>query len=161
MKRPFGVHFLYVRANRTTVAILYLRLRRIQTMALLISGLLYWATRAQMSDADFTGITKGRYICRLRIYWLGSVMLGRSRPFGVLGASALFGLLDVVVIELIWFKPTQFTQVVPYMAELVAMFSLEIGMSQGSNGSSITWKNHFTMNLSQASYERGCADAPD
>lgn len=120
-RTPFGVHFLYVGVNREAASSLGLRPKRIQTIAILISGLLCGLAGAQLSVGDLTGFAQGMTSGRGFIA-LVAVMLGRSNPFGVLGASALFGLMDVIATELQGFMPTQFTEMVPYVATLVAMF---------------------------------------
>lgn len=120
-KTPLGVHFLYVGVNRTAAASLGIRPHRVQAIALVISGVMCGLAGAQLSIGDLTGFAQGMTSGRGFIA-LVAVMLGRSNPFGVLGASVLFGLMDVIATELQGFMPTQFAEMVPYVVTLLALF---------------------------------------
>jgi ABC-type uncharacterized transport system permease subunit len=88
----------------------------------LACGVLCALAGAQLSLGQVTMFTEGMTAGRGFIA-LVATMLGQSSPLGVALASLLFGLMDAFSIRLQGLSmPTHFTQMVPYVITIVAMF---------------------------------------
>ncbi len=114
--------------------------RRIQYGAVLMSGVLCGLAGAQLSLGQVTMFTEGMTAGRGFIA-LVATMLGQSNPIGVVASSLLFGFMDAFSIRLQGFAlPAQFTQMLPYIVTLVAMFFFKdrsyLKDAQRANGSS-------------------------
>jgi simple sugar transport system permease protein len=117
-----GFRFLAAGANPLAASSIGIRVRRYQYGAVLASGVLCALAGAQLSLGQVTMFTEGMTAGRGFIA-LVATMLGQSSPLGVVLASLLFGLMDAFSIRLQGLSlPTHFTQMVPYVITIVAMF---------------------------------------
>ncbi|MGE5703709.1 MAG: ABC transporter permease [Clostridia bacterium] len=117
-----GFRLLAVGENIVAAQSLGLKARRIQYSAILVCGVLCGLAGAQLSLGQVTmfseGMTAGRGFIALV-----AMMLGQSTPFGIMGASLLFGFMDAFSIRLQGLSlPTHFTLMLPYVMTIVAMF---------------------------------------
>jgi simple sugar transport system permease protein len=99
---------------------------RIQWTALLLSGALCGLAGAQLSLGDVQLFSDNMSAGR---GWIAvvAVMLGQANPFGVLGASVLFGLADAIGFRLQGLNmPSELTATIPYGATLVALAAVQI-----------------------------------
>ncbi|GAE32259.1 ABC transporter permease [Halalkalibacter hemicellulosilyticus] len=120
-----GFRMISVGYNQVAAHSLGIRVKGLQYLAVAMSGVLCGLAGAQLSLGLVTmfseGMTAGRGFIALV-----ATMLGQSHPFGVLGASLLFGLTDALSTRMQSFSiPTQFTSMIPYILTLVAMFLLK------------------------------------
>ncbi|WP_062046614.1 ABC transporter permease [Bacillus sp. JCM 19034] len=120
-----GFRMLSVGYNQVAARSLGIHVEGLQYLAIALSGILCGLAGAQLSLGLVTmfseGMTAGRGFIALV-----ATMLGQSHPFGVLGASLLFGLTDALSTRMQSFSiPTQFTSMIPYVLTLVAMFLLK------------------------------------
>ncbi|WP_026690982.1 ABC transporter permease [Alteribacter aurantiacus] len=121
-KTVAGFRLLSVGYNQAAANSLGIRTNAIKYGALGLSGLLCGLAGAQLSLGQVTmfseGMTAGRGFVALV-----ATMLGQSHPFGVLGASFLFGLADAISTRLQSISiPTQLTSMLPYILTLLVMF---------------------------------------
>jgi simple sugar transport system permease protein len=117
-----GFRFLAAGSNPLAASSIGIRVRRYQYGAVLASGVLCALAGAQLSLGQVTMFTEGMTAGRGFIA-LVATMLGQSSPLGVVLASLLFGLMDAFSIRLQGLSlPTHFTQMVPYVITIVAMF---------------------------------------
>ncbi|UFJ39494.1 ABC transporter permease [Brevibacillus humidisoli] len=121
-KTVSGFRLLAAGENLTAAKSLGMKVRRTQYGAILVCGLLCGLAGAQLSLGQVTmfseGMTAGRGFIALV-----AMMLGQSNPFGVMGASLLFGFMDALSIRLQGFSiPTHFTLMLPYVMTIAAMF---------------------------------------
>lgn len=117
-----GFRFLASGENPLAAASIGLRVRRYQYGAVIGCGILCALAGAQLSLGQVTMFTEGMTAGRGFIA-LVATMLGQSGPLGVAAASLLFGLMDAFSIRLQGMAlPTQFTQMVPYVVTILAMF---------------------------------------
>jgi len=117
-----GFRFLAAGSNPLAARTIGIHVRRYQYGAMIACGVLCALAGAQLSLGQVTMFTEGMTSGRGFIA-LVATMLGQSGPLGVLGASALFGFMDAFSIRLqgvSW--PSHFTQMVPYVVTIVAMF---------------------------------------
>ena len=117
-----GFRFLAAGENPLAATSLGIKVRRYQYGAVLGCGVLCALAGAQLSLGQVTMFTEGMTAGRGFIA-LVATMLGQSGPLGVMAASLLFGLMDAVSIRLQGLAlPTQFTQMLPYVVTILAMF---------------------------------------
>lgn len=117
-----GFRFLAAGENPKAADSLGIPVRRYQYAAVFGCGVLCALAGAQLSLGQVTMFTEGMTAGRGFIA-LVATMLGQSGPLGVTAASLLFGLMDAVSIRLQGLAlPTQFTQMVPYVVTILAMF---------------------------------------
>ncbi|MCP8967005.1 ABC transporter permease [Ectobacillus ponti] len=119
-----GFRLLAVGYNKTAARSLGLPVRRLQYVAISLSGMLCGIAGAQLSLGQVTMFTEGMTSGRGFIA-LVATMLGQSHPLGVLASSFLFGLTDAISTRLQSFSvPTQLTAMLPYVLTIAAMFFL-------------------------------------
>jgi general nucleoside transport system permease protein len=117
-----GFRFLAAGENPFAARSLGIKVRRYQYGAVLGCGVLCALAGAQLSLGQVTMFTEGMTAGRGFIA-LVATMLGQSGPIGVMAASLLFGLMDALSIRLQGLAlPTQFTQMLPYVVTILAMF---------------------------------------
>jgi len=117
-----GFRFLSAGENPLAASSLGIRVRRYQYGAVLACGVLCALAGAQLSLGQVTMFTEGMTAGRGFIA-LVATMLGQSGPLGVTAASLLFGLMDALSIRLQGLAlPTHFTDMVPYVVTILAMF---------------------------------------
>jgi ABC-type uncharacterized transport system permease subunit len=117
-----GFRFLAAGSNPLAASSIGIRVRRYQYGAVLACGTLCALAGAQLSLGQVTMFTEGMTAGRGFIA-LVATMLGQSSPLGIALASLLFGLMDAFSIRLQGLSmPTHFTQMVPYVITIVAMF---------------------------------------
>ncbi|RXZ81659.1 ABC transporter permease [Paenibacillaceae bacterium] len=117
-----GFRFLASGENPLAAKSLGLHVKRYQYGAVLACGVLCALAGAQLSLGQVTMFTEGMTSGRGFIA-LVATMLGQSGPLGVTAASLLFGLMDALSIRLQGLSfPTHFTDMVPYVVTIIAMF---------------------------------------
>ncbi|SER41303.1 simple sugar transport system permease protein [Gracilibacillus ureilyticus] len=121
-KSVAGSHFDAVGINPTAAKSQGIKVRRIQYLAVLISGILCALAGAQLSLGQVTmfseNMTAGRGFIALV-----ATMLGQSNPIGVFLSSGLFGFTEAISIRLQGLNvPTNFTLMLPYVITILAMF---------------------------------------
>jgi ABC-type uncharacterized transport system permease subunit len=117
-----GFRFLASGENPLAASSVGIRVRRYQYGAVLACGVLCALAGAQLSLGQVTMFTEGMTAGRGFIA-LVATMLGQSGPIGVTAASLLFGLMDALSIRFQGLAlPTQFTQMLPYVVTIAAMF---------------------------------------
>ncbi len=120
-KTVSGFRLIAAGENPTAARSLGIKVTKIQYGAILLSGVLCGLAGAQLSLGNVTmfseGMTSGRGFIALV-----ATMLGQSHPFGVAGASILFGFMESLSIRLQGFAiPAQFTYMLPYLMTIVAL----------------------------------------
>ncbi|WP_226668994.1 ABC transporter permease [Metabacillus litoralis] len=119
-----GFRVLSVGMNPTAAKSIGLKVSSLQYLAIGLSGVLCGLAGAQLSLGQVTLFTEGMTAGRGFIA-LVAMMLGQSHPIGIIGSSLLFGFMDAISIRLQGFSlPTQFTQMLPYLITILAMFLL-------------------------------------
>ncbi|TXC89492.1 ABC transporter permease [Metabacillus litoralis] len=119
-----GFRVLSVGMNPTAAKSIGLKVSSLQYLAIGMSGVLCGLAGAQLSLGQVTLFTEGMTAGRGFIA-LVAMMLGQSHPIGIIGSSLLFGFMDAISIRLQGFSlPTQFTQMLPYLITILAMFLL-------------------------------------
>ncbi|MBM7605202.1 simple sugar transport system permease protein [Metabacillus crassostreae] len=119
-----GFRVLSVGMNPTAAKSIGLKVGSLQYLAIGLSGILCGLAGAQLSLGQVTLFTEGMTAGRGFIA-LVAMMLGQSHPIGIIGSSLLFGFMDAISIRLQGFSlPTQFTQMLPYLITILAMFLL-------------------------------------
>jgi ABC-type uncharacterized transport system permease subunit len=117
-----GFRFLAAGSNPLAARSIGIQVRRYQYGAVMACGVLCALAGAQLSLGQVTMFTEGMTAGRGFIA-LVAMMLGQSSPLGVVASSALFGLMDAFSIRLQGLSmPSHFTQMVPYVVTIVAMF---------------------------------------
>lgn len=133
-----GFRVLSVGMNPVAAKSLGLDVGALQYLAISLSGILCGLAGAQLSLGQVTMFTEGMTAGRGFIA-LVAMMLGQSHPIGIIGSSLLFGFMDAMSIRLQGFSlPTQFTQMLPYVITIIAMFLLRdrgMGSQQGNQQS--------------------------
>jgi simple sugar transport system permease protein len=98
-----------------------IRVRRVQYLAVIGSGLLCGLAGAQLSLGLVTQFVEGMTFGRGFVA-LVAVMFGRAHPLGVFGASLFFGAAYALVVRLQGAQiPSQFVAMLPYLATLLAL----------------------------------------
>ncbi|MGI2292688.1 ABC transporter permease [Paenibacillus sp. GXUN7292] len=120
-KTVTGFRLIAAGENATASRSLGLRVAKLQYLAVLMCGVLCGLAGAQLSLGNVTmfseGMTEGRGFIALV-----ATMLGQSSPFGVAGASLLFGFMESLNFRLQGFSvPTQISAMLPYVMTLIAM----------------------------------------
>jgi ABC-type uncharacterized transport system permease subunit len=120
-RHPLGMHIRAVGEDAHAARSVGIGVRRIRYVTMLICGVLTGMAGAQLSISLVTqfveGMTAGRGFIALV-----AVMFGRAHPFGVLGASLLFGFTYALTLRLQGIGvPTQFVAMLPYVATIVAL----------------------------------------
>jgi len=120
-KTVSGFRLLAAGEKATASRSLGIRVAKLQYFAVLLCGVLCGLAGAQLSLGNVTmfseGMTDGRGFIALV-----ATMLGQSSPFGVAGASLLFGFMESLSFRLQGFSvPTQITAMLPYAMTLIAM----------------------------------------
>lgn len=120
-KTVTGFRLLAVGENPVASRSLGIRVAKSQYIAVIICGVLCGLAGAQLSLGNVTmfneGMTDGRGFIALV-----ATMLGQSSPFGVAGASLLFGFMDALSFRLQGFSiPTQITSMLPFVMTLLAL----------------------------------------
>lgn len=120
-KTVTGFRLIAAGENATASRSLGLRVAKLQYLAVLLCGVLCGLAGAQLSLGNVTmfseGMTDGRGFIALV-----ATMLGQSSPFGVAGASLLFGFMESLNFRLQGFSvPTQISAMLPYVMTLIAM----------------------------------------
>lgn len=96
--------------------------KRTQYAAVIISGALCGLGGAQLSLGNVTLFVENMSAGRGWIA-VAAVMLGQAHPYGVFGASVLFGLADSIGFRLQSFGlPLQLTSSIPYLVTLASLF---------------------------------------
>ncbi|MEK3731818.1 MULTISPECIES: ABC transporter permease [Paenibacillus] len=117
-----GFRFLAAGENPLAARSVGIRVTRYQYGAVLASGVLCALGGAQLSLGQVTMFTEGMTAGRGFIA-LVATMLGQSGPLGVTAASLLFGFMDALSIRFQGLAlPTHFTQMLPYVVTILAMF---------------------------------------
>lgn len=119
-----GFRVLSIGMNQVAAKSIGLKVGSLQYLAIGLCGILCGLAGAQLSLGQVTlfseGMTAGRGFIALV-----AMMLGQSHPIGIIGSSLLFGFMDAISIRLQGFSlPTQFTQMLPYVITIIAMFLL-------------------------------------
>ncbi len=95
---------------------------RVQYIAVIVSGALCGLGGAQLSLGNVTLFVENMSAGRGWIA-VAAVMLGQAHPYGVFGASVLFGLADSIGFRLQGFGlPLQLTSAIPYLVTLLSLF---------------------------------------
>lgn len=118
-RTPLGLRMRGVGEVPKAAASLGVSVARMQYTALILSGALCGLAGAQLSLSlrlFAENMSAGRG-------WIAvvAVMLGQANPFGVLGASVLFGFADAIGFNLQNALPSELTGAIPYVATLVAL----------------------------------------
>lgn len=117
-----GFRFLAAGENPLAASSIGIRVRRYQYGAVLANGVLCALAGAQLSLGQLTMFTEGMTAGRGFIA-LVATMLGQSGPLGVTASSLLFGFMEAVSIRFQGLAlPTHFTQMLPYVVTIAAMF---------------------------------------
>jgi ABC-type uncharacterized transport system permease subunit len=121
-KTVSGFRMNAVGENLPAAVTIGIRVRAYQYGAVLLCGALCGLAGAQLSLGQVTlfseGMTAGRGFIALV-----AMMLGQSFPLWVMAASFFFGLMYAVGIRLQGVGlPTQFTDMIPYVVTIIAMF---------------------------------------
>jgi simple sugar transport system permease protein len=125
-RTPLGLRMRGVGEQPNAAASLGISVVRMQYLALILSGALCGLAGAQLSLGDVQLFSEGMSAGR---GWIAvvAVMLGQANPFGVLGASVLFGLADAIGFRLQGLNlPSQITGTIPYVVTLVALGVVQI-----------------------------------
>lgn len=125
-KTPFGLHLRSVGENPEAAASVGINVRRVQYIALLISGLFAGLAGANLSLGYLTifvrNMTAGRGFIAL-----AAVLFGGRKPFGVMLAALLFGFADSLGNRLQSLNmPSQLVLMLPYAFTIVAMVILAV-----------------------------------
>ena len=120
-KTPLGLHIRVVGENANAAESVGINVRRVQYMALALSGILASMGGAYMSmgymDKFARDMTAGRGFIAL-----AAEALGRGTPVGVLISSLIFGTADAVANNLqILHIPAQCIQMIPYIITVVGL----------------------------------------
>lgn len=131
---PLGLRMRGVGEQPRAAASLGVGVAKMQYTALIASGALCGLAGAQLSLGDVqlfaTDMSAGRG-------WIAvvAVMLGQAHPFGVLGASVLFGFADAVGFRLQGQNlPSELTNAIPYVATLLALVLLQARRRRARQG---------------------------
>ncbi|MGF7046880.1 simple sugar transport system permease protein [Paenibacillus sp. DS2015] len=117
-----GFRLRSVGENPVAAQSIGIKVRKHQYSAVLACGVLCGLAGAQLSLGQVTMFTEGMTAGRGFIA-LVATMLGQASPIGVMASSMLFGFMDAVGIRLQGFSmPSHFTQMLPYIVTLIAMF---------------------------------------
>lgn len=120
-----GFRVLAVGMNPSAARSIGLKTASLQYTAIMMCGILCGLAGAQLSLGQVTMFTEGMTAGRGFIA-LVAMMLGQSHPFGIVGSSLLFGLMDAFSIRLQGFSiPTQFSAMLPYVITILALFFLK------------------------------------
>jgi ABC-type uncharacterized transport system permease subunit len=125
-RTPIGLRMRGVGEQPQAAASLGISVVRLRYLALILSGALCGLAGAQLSLGDVQLFSEGMSAGR---GWIAvvAVMLGQANPFGVLGASVLFGLADAIGFRLQGLNlPSELTGTIPYLATLVALALIQI-----------------------------------
>jgi simple sugar transport system permease protein len=125
-RTPLGLRMRGVGEQPRAAASLGVSVARLQYVALLLSGALCGLAGSQLSLGDVQLFSQNMSAGR---GWIAvvAVMLGQANPFGVLGASALFGLADAIGFRLQGLNmPSELTATIPYIATLVALAAVQL-----------------------------------
>lgn len=121
-KTVSGFRLRSVGENPVAAQSIGIKVREHQYSAVLACGALCGLAGAQLSLGQVTMFTEGMTAGRGFIA-LVATMLGQSNPVGVMVSSLLFGFMDAFGIRLQGLAiPSHFTQMLPYVVTLVAMF---------------------------------------
>lgn len=124
-KTVMGFRVLAVGMNPSAARSIGLKTTSLQYTAIMMCGVLCGLAGAQLSLGQVTMFTEGMTAGRGFIA-LVAMMLGQSHPFGIVGSSLLFGLMDAFSIRLQGFSiPTQFSAMLPYVITILALFFLK------------------------------------
>lgn len=120
-----GFRVLAVGMNPSAARSIGLKTASLQYTAIMMCGVLCGLAGAQLSLGQVTMFTEGMTAGRGFIA-LVAMMLGQSHPFGIVGSSLLFGLMDAFSIRLQGFSiPTQYSAMLPYVITILALFFLK------------------------------------
>jgi len=118
---PFGLRLRAVGQNIKAAETLGIKTLQMQFIAVIASGALSGLAGAQLSLGQVTlfgqSMTAGRGFVSVV-----AIILGQALPFGVLGASLLFGVAEGLTLRLQGMRvPSQFVLMMPYVLTIVAM----------------------------------------
>lgn len=121
---PFGLRLRAVGLNIKAAETLGIKTLQMQFIAVIASGALSGLAGAQLSLGQVTlfgqAMTAGRGFVSVV-----AIILGQALPFGVLGASLLFGVAEGLTLRLQGLRiPSQFVLMMPYVLTIVAMVFL-------------------------------------
>jgi simple sugar transport system permease protein len=125
-RTPLGLHMRGVGEQPQAAASLGVSAAHLQYLALVLSGALCGLAGSQLSLGDVQLFSQNMSAGR---GWIAvvAVMLGQAHPFGVLGASVLFGLADAIGFRLQGLDmPSELTATIPYIATLVALGAVQL-----------------------------------
>jgi ABC-type uncharacterized transport system permease subunit len=131
-RHPLGLRAQGIGEHPQAAETLGVKVHRFQLIAIVLSGTLCGLAGAQLALGQVTlfveNMTAGRG-------WIAvvAVLFGRAHPFGVLGASVLFGFFDALGIRLQGSIPNQFAAMIPYLATLVGLFVYEARRRRSTN----------------------------
>lgn len=121
-KTRYGLHIRAVGEHPETADTMGIRVGKVRTLAVLISGMLAGLGGAYLSIGDgsyfLRGMTSGRGFMALAI-----LILGKWHPVGILIAALLFGMAEAVQIVLAGSVeiPSQLLGMIPYVVTLLAL----------------------------------------
>jgi simple sugar transport system permease protein len=121
-RHSLGLRLRGVGENPEAARTLGVRVRRLRFWVLVVSGGLCGLAGAQLSLGNVTLFVENMSAGR---GWMAvvAVMLGRAHPWGVLGASFLFGSTDSLGFRLQGLRlPSQFAEMLPYLVTLASLF---------------------------------------
>jgi ABC-type uncharacterized transport system permease subunit len=135
-RTPLGLRIRAVGENPKAVDSVGINVRRIQYLALMLSGLLAGLGGAYMSMGDVSwfsrDMTSGRGFIAL-----AAEAMGRATPLGTLLASLFFGFADALSNSLQALRiPAEFVQALPYIATILGLtlYSMQRTAKQRKTG---------------------------
>jgi simple sugar transport system permease protein len=121
-----GLHLRATGLNPAAARAAGIDVRRLQAMALILSGALVGLAGAQLAMFNFVGFTRDMTGGRGFIA-LGAVVLGRRHPLGTLAAATLFGAFEalaIVIPGLYAWVPAELVGTIPYVATIAALVAV-------------------------------------
>lgn len=132
-RHRIGLRLRGVGENPEAAMTLGVDVRQLQFWTLVISGMLCGLAGAQLSLGNVTLFVENMSAGR---GWMAvvAVMLGRAHPWGVLGASFLFGFTDSLGFRLQGLRlPSQFAEMLPYLVTLTSLFIFAVTQQRRSS----------------------------
>ena len=125
-RHPIGIHMRAVGEDPVAAGSVGISVKGMKYLGMLLCGILCGLGGAQLSISLVTqfvqGMTAGRGFIALV-----AVMFGREHPFGIFGASLLFGFTYAASLRLQGIGiPTQFVSMLPYAATIFVLVAMQM-----------------------------------